>query len=284
MEYKPYNNVDQFRDKVKAFLEQEEVVNNLPLGILQNLANDNSLNTNNSEPLLALVEDEGGIILVLLMTPPYNVYVYGTGPKLEDAIKLAVSEISSINIDLPGVIGPRDVADLFAKFWSSEKDVNPTVKMNQRIYQLEKVGIEPRSPGKLRQANQNDVSLIAKWMHEFSNVTFGDLTIDVCLTRAKKAIDQGTFYLWQDNEKVVSMVNKTRPTENGITVNFVYTPPKYQRRGYATSCVAAFSLLLLEEGYKYCTLYTDLDNPTSNSIYMKIGYVPIRDSVMYQFK
>jgi hypothetical protein len=31
----------------------------------------------------------------------------------------------------------------------------------------------------------------------------------------------------------------------------------------------------LDSGKKFCTLYTDLDNPTSNSIYQKIGYKPV---------
>ena len=32
-----------------------------------------------------------------------------------------------------------------------------------------------------------------------------------------------------------------------------------------------------------CSLYTDLSNPTSNSIYTKIGYVPIGDALELDF-
>ena len=38
------------------------------------------------------------------------------------------------------------------------------------------------------------------------------------------------------------------------------------------------------ERNKYCCLFTDLANPTSNSIYMKIGYQPIADYLVYNFK
>ena len=32
-----------------------------------------------------------------------------------------------------------------------------------------------------------------------------------------------------------------------------------------------------------CVLYTDLANPTSNSIYQRIGYEPVGDSVHLEF-
>jgi predicted GNAT family acetyltransferase len=36
--------------------------------------------------------------------------------------------------------------------------------------------------------------------------------------------------------------------------------------------------MLLDRGHRFCFLYTDLANPTSNSIYMRIGYEPVCDS------
>jgi uncharacterized protein len=276
VEFKTYQTIEEYSNKVKSFLEVEEVVNNIPLSILRNMSAS-------EDSLFALVEEHGEVLLVLLMTPPYNLYVYGAGPRLTEAITLAVKQLTSKNISLPGVIGPKDVAELFAKTWAQEHTVTLKIAMNQRIYQLIEVMDRGNSSGVLRVANENDISLLAGWVHEFSKVTAGILTEEESLVRAKRMVEQKTVYVWQDGEQVVSMVNKARPTENGITINFVYTPPNCRDRGYATSSVAAFSQLLLNEGLEYCTLYTDLTNPTSNSIYMKIGYKPIRDSVMYQF-
>jgi predicted GNAT family acetyltransferase len=45
--------------------------------------------------------------------------------------------------------------------------------------------------------------------------------------------------------------------------------------------VAALSQLLLHRGFELCVLYTDLSNPTSNSIYTRIGYRPVRDFLMF---
>ena len=66
-----------------------------------------------------------------------------------------------------------------------------------------------------------------------------------------------------------------------IAVNAVYTPPEWRQRGYATACVAGVSEELLARGYEFCVLYTDLSNPTSNAIYTRIGYRPVRDFIMY---
>jgi predicted GNAT family acetyltransferase len=58
----------------------------------------------------------------------------------------------------------------------------------------------------------------------------------------------------------------------------VYTPPHLRKQGYATSCVAALTQRMLDSGKRFCCLYTDLTNPTSNAIYQKIGYQPVCDS------
>ena len=71
---------------------------------------------------------------------------------------------------------------------------------------------------------------------------------------------------------------------HGVTLGPVYTPPPARGKGYATNCTAAVSQLLLDAGWAYCALFTDLDNPTSNSIYQKIGYRPVCDYADYHFK
>ena len=45
-----------------------------------------------------------------------------------------------------------------------------------------------------------------------------------------------------------------------------------------------FSETLLRSGRRFCCLYTDRANPTSNSIYAKVGYRPIRDDEEIAFE
>ena len=89
--------------------------------------------------------------------------------------------------------------------------------------------------------------------------------------------DNAGAVLWEDGAQV-SFAAYGGPTPNGIRIGPVYTPPKLRGRGYATALVADLSQRLLDEGRRYCFLYTDLANPTSNAIYERIGYVRVGES------
>lgn len=79
------------------------------------------------------------------------------------------------------------------------------------------------------------------------------------------------------------MVGATGPTPNGIRIGPVYTPQDERRKGYGSACTAAVSQKMLDEGRRFCFLYTDIENPTSNKIYQNIGYRPIVDCDLYVF-
>jgi GNAT superfamily N-acetyltransferase len=342
-----YTDPAAYRDRVHAFLEREEAVNNLPLGIVYRLAEasqrtETPVRAQASQPLLALVEEQGQVVFAMVMTPPHNMIVYGevatsapTQPlrppgegqdtlawrppegEAQDtlarrppegegqdvpplspqegggvgsssppaggieggAIEFAVSFLLREGISPPGVIGPRDVATRFSSAWCARTGCTSSVRTDQMIYRLDRVNPIAYSPGSLIQAAEAHLDLVAEWMTGFSEVTpEGPLERAEAQARAKDAVGAGRVYLWRDSTPV-SMAWKTRPTQHGITVSGVYTPRALRRHGYATSCVAALSQLLLDEGYAYCTLYTDLANPTSNHIYQEIGYRPIRASI-----
>jgi predicted GNAT family acetyltransferase len=64
----------------------------------------------------------------------------------------------------------------------------------------------------------------------------------------------------------------------------VYTPPALRGRGYASALVAAVSQAQLDAGRRFCFLFTDLANPTSNRIYQDIGYEAVCDVDEYRFE
>ena len=97
-----------------------------------------------------------------------------------------------------------------------------------------------------------------------------------------RVLQKQKAYLW-DSEIPVSIACSTRSTPNGVGINMVYTPPEHRKKGYASACVAALSQKLLDKGYKFCFLFTDLSNPTSNKIYQDIGYQPVADWNNYSF-
>ncbi len=101
-------------------------------------------------------------------------------------------------------------------------------------------------------------------------------------SKVKGFILSGNLGIW-DHNGPVSMALRSRPTPNGETVNQVFTPLEHRGNGYATAIVSNLSQLILNDGKRFCTLYTDLSNPTSNKIYREIGYKPIADVVDINF-
>jgi predicted GNAT family acetyltransferase len=79
------------------------------------------------------------------------------------------------------------------------------------------------------------------------------------------------------------MADSLEPVAGVVRVSGVYTPPEQRKRGYAAACVNALSNYFRGAGYR-CILYTDLGNPTSNSIYQRIGYRAVAEALRYRFE
>jgi len=61
-------------------------------------------------------------------------------------------------------------------------------------------------------------------------------------------------------------------------------PPELRGRGYGSALTAALTQQLLDGGRRFCFLFTDLANPTSNSIYQRIGYRAVADVDLWAFE
>ena len=86
------------------------------------------------------------------------------------------------------------------------------------------------------------------------------------------AIFSGSRVLWVVNGEVVSMAGTAGETPNGSRVAWVYTPCALRGLGYGGAVTRFLTDRQLNHGKKFCFLYTDMANPTSNSIYKKLGY------------
>lgn len=284
MEIQQFDTAKAFLKKTEEFLLKKEAINNLPLGILYRLASEKENNPDHPSPFFATAGSENHPVLAMVMTPPKNLVISCAedGLKSSGAIQTAVSFLKESGIQIPGVIGERELAEQFARKWTEPHGGNFTVHMEQRIYRLDKVSPVSEKPGHLRMATMSDLPLVSDWIYAFSVDANEPMSCKEAHELAQKKIQQGSIFLWED-QMVVSMAGKSRPTKNGATVSLVYTPPEYRQKGYASSCVAALSQRILDEGYQFCSLYTDMANPTSNSIYMKMGYQPVTDSIVYRF-
>lgn len=237
-----------------------------------------------SEGLIHLfrISKDGGTTAAAIQTPPHNLIVTQASEK---ELELLANHIFDSGLDLPGVVGPSVSASFFANKWSKMTGKNQKLGMAQKIYEASNV-LLPKVKGYLRPALSGDKQLIARWLYEFSSESLPEkdkFGLPFANEWADKAIHAKTAFLWLNGETPVSVAHTGRPTKNGISIRAVYTPPEHRQNGFGSAVVGSLSLLMLKEGYKFCTLYTDLSNSTSNSIYQKIGYREVADSRHFIF-
>ena len=274
-----HKTVREFLDGAGSWLARAEAENNLILGVCSDLLAhpERYEEQYESEPYLITVEGEGGIAGAALMTPPRKLVITRSP---DSAIRALARYLVRTAAPVLGVTGPSREAKVFAASWSDQTGKPSRMDMSQRIYQCDRVVQPAASPGHLRPGVQAEEALLVRWYRQFCRELELEEENHRLLVHHK--IADGRLYVWE-NGRTVSMAGCVGETVNGARLGPVYTPPNLRRRGYATSCVAALTRLLLDSGNAYCFLYADLANPTSNGIYRQIGYRPVCDSQIWRF-
>lgn len=275
-----HSNAKEFLWYNQAFLEKEEVTNGLLLGLALHLAKDR---TAQADALFYSVRKNARPIFACLQTAPARYFIFS--PAEDGAWQLVLDDLINRSISIPGLLGPRQMTNQAAHYWAAQTEGRTDVNMRQLIYRLDKVVPVDEKEGYLRQAQQTDLLLLKKWIKAFSKESLGELmTLEEAAEMTKKKIEAAELFVWEDkNGEVLTMAGITRPTTNGMCINYVYTPPIYRKQGLASICVAQLSQLVLDRGYQFCTLFTDEDNPTSNRIYKRMGYKEVATYVSVQF-
>ena len=221
-----------------------------------------------------------------MRTPPYNLVL----SEIDDAafVEAVVPDLAGhpAGLELPGVMGPEPGIEVFASAWSAWTGRPARRSMGERISRLERVRSVARPAGAMRAAVEQDRALLAAWLTAFALEAVPDEPppeTDPAIDRYLGGGSLRGLRLWEDGGSVVSLACFGGPTPNGSRVGPVYTPPELRKRGYATALVADLSAERLASGRRFCFLFTDLANPTSNHIYQEIGYEPVRDVAVYRF-
>jgi len=265
--------VDAFIALAGDYLEAREAEHCLPLGIATNLRQ--GIQPLSEPPLFAVVlgRDDDRVVAVALRTPPYNLVV-----SLAEDLEAVDALVDALAGEAPpGVSGPRDAAARFAERWAARAGRRASVRMAERIYRLTAVRAPRPAPGRMRPAERADRPLLLAWIEAFFQEALGESTKPDDSVDRWLAGQGRTLFLWEDGDVRVSLCGVGSETPHGIRVGPVYTPPEHRSRGYASNLVAGVSQAQLDAGRQFVTLFTDLANPTSNKIYMDVGYEPVID-------
>ena len=276
----------RFLEQAEPLLLADEARHNLILGIAGTIRDSPDHYPVRS---MWLARDGGEVVAAALRTPPYNLIL--ARPRSPRALAALAEAVAGE--DLPGVVGAEPEVHEFAGLWASRSGVEARTNMRQGVYALQRVERPAPVAERARVATPDDLELLLRWWTAFGDEVLHDGGPG--RERAEESVRHrllapgNGFLLWEDEGAVVSLAGWGGPTPNGIRIGPVYTPPDLRGRGYATALTAELSQRLLDGdlfdgGRRFCFLYTDLANPTSNAIYERIGYRRVAESAEMVFE
>lgn len=228
-------------------------------------------------------EDGGEVEAACLQTPPFPLLLASGPPQAFAELAATLAETGR---KLPGVNGSEPAAAEFAARWQQQTGAAATVHQRQRLYRLGELRPpRPMPEGNGRKATPADHDLVAAWLRAFHDEA-GSLTERGGEEEARavdRLIERGGTSLWEAGGAPVSMAGVSPQIAGMARVGPVYTPPALRRRGYAGAVTAAVSQAALDGGAAEVLLFTDLANPTSNSLYQRLGYRYVEDRVLMAF-
>jgi predicted GNAT family acetyltransferase len=281
-EVEEFKDVAEFLLQCETFMLERETENNLILGLADAMKKKSR---SVSAPVFFGVYEHGSVVGAGIRTDegrPFSV----TRMKAHH-IDALCSKIKASGINLAGVVGEEKTSEHFAKAYSAIYKVASRLVMHQGVYELHKLIEHPPSGLELVLASENETKVCQAFLEGFIKDCFpNDKNFkEVAFNLAKRHINNKALYLLSDmNGQYVSMAANNRSTKNSACVSLVYTPKRFRGRGYGSLVTALVSQKMLESGKVFCNLFTDLANPTSNSIYKKIGYLMVGKSKHFEFK
>ena len=200
----------------------------------------------------------------------------------------AVAELLAGSDEPPvGVVGPTANAEAFAVAWFERTGATARVVMSQRLFVLGELRPPDGVPGAARVAGTGDIPLLARWLKAFAAAALPSGwphrdDPEAAIAR-QLAAGHGNL-LWEVGGEPVAMATASAPTAGMSKIAPVWTPPEHRCRGFGSAVTAAASRWAQDRGAVHVVLFTDLSNPVSNSIYPKIGYLPVHDAVDLAFE
>lgn len=270
-----FKDVHEFLSQSKSILYKKEAEYNLLLGLAEFRAKN------------AQVEDKNIYLQIgdaYAMATDKNIIISAMS---SSKIKELVDYLNQHQIKVPGVVGPSIESETFAQVYGKLNNLNYRIAMDQKIYQLDQIIPARPTDGYLKVVNDEYLDIYSDWFLKFIEEALPNEPSTLEEGRkfmAHKIARQDLFVWFNAAGKPVALNMTNRPTENGVAISFVYTPKEERGKGYASAVVAETSQRMFDSGKKFCMLYTDVTNPTSNGVYQKIGYKEIATSKNFIFQ
>lgn len=260
-------------DLLQAHLVESGAEGELAFGLLNRLR-DEPDTWGPTLTLLAGYEHDKPVAFVLRTSDRYPALIVGFVDASGIDFAAFVREMQRIDHAPTSVNGAVRCCVPFAQAWERETGATLRTLREHRAFELRQLRPPQAGEGNARVATSDDVGFLESWCTQFV-LDIGDETDpDEAAETAARLVSGEDLMLWETLDGPVSMAAINRRTPSSSCVAWVYTPPAHRRHGYAGAVVAALSQRELDAGAAWCSLFTDVANPTSNHIYAELGYEP----------
>jgi hypothetical protein len=274
-----YPDAKEFLIRATPYLARHESLNNLMLGLALRLS---------SSPLpfpeaLFYETQRNGESAGFAMRTNANRPLSLSTMETESVVALA-QFTSSLKLD--SAIASKENVEIFLNERRRLTGEEIELVMAQGIYELTQVIFPPAVPGHMHIARNDELSKVLEFSIAFAReaVPNEPLHLDQLTESCTRLVQQGHMRFWMGEDgSYQAMAARNREGIKGATISFVYTPPELRGRGIASQLVAALAQDILDSGKSLVNLFTDLTNPTSNSIYQKIGFYCVGEGAHYKF-
>ncbi|MFD5310509.1 GNAT family N-acetyltransferase [Streptomyces ardesiacus] len=276
--------VDDFLTRAGGFLRSRPALHNTPLTDIEKLRMGRPDAHGPVSAVFGRLEAGGEVHAVFYLTSRGRLGLTPLSVEQTDAL---AAHLTVLGHSPANVIADHDTATAFADSWQRHTGAAPALFWRTHLYRLGTLTPpQPPPKGRGRLTDGTDREQVVRWCREFCVIVGEQPSIDL--------IDAGSwddsrfgdrhFTLWETPDGTpVSMAAATSVIGGMVRIDPVYTPADLRGRGYAGAVTAEASRAALAAGATDVVLFTDPDNPTSNALYQRMGYVHVADFAGYRF-
>ncbi|MFD7340253.1 GNAT family N-acetyltransferase [Streptomyces violascens] len=276
--------VDDFLAQAGDFLCSRAALHNTPLTDIEKLRIHRAADHGAEAAVFGLLESQGEVRAIFYLTPHGRL---GLTPLSVEQTDTLAAHLAGLGHSPANVIADHDTAGAFGESWQRHTGAASVLFWRTHLYRLGTLTPpRPRPEDQGRLTGGKDREQVVRWCREFCVDVGEQHSIDLIDSSSWEESRFGDrhFTFWETPEGApVSMAAATSVVGGMVRVDPVYTPAHLRGRGYAGAVTVEASRTALAAGATDVVLFTDPDNPTSNALYQRIGYVHIADFAGYKF-
>jgi len=261
-----YTDLQRFDQRIRKWLLLRQGENTYILEHLYRLRHRDHTATPLADRLFTVEDGDHVMAAGILMSGGCLCLTWAT----EEISEVLIRGMLQRNGRITSVYGPGCVSNRFAELWARQSGQVVDYGRSERVYQINRVAIEPPPTGRLEPACADDRSFLSRWMANF----MGEAHMEPGPQDAPRVLEEllahQALFLWKDPEPR-AMAAWVCSAEAHHSINIVYVPPIHRGKGAAKAVTAALASRILASNNSGCFILTDTQDELTNHVYRSIG-------------